>query len=137
MNIFYAIEAIEVELESTRNGDHRQSVVTSNLNHLLAMFDRTNGLGLATLTKLLYFNRVTFEGYPCLILDSRIISVLQEGTFAELQSLRHIRYRKGIEHYIQYLRIMSEISERFATNTENFEQFLFLFGGRLKVGKQD
>ncbi|WP_138480071.1 8-oxoguanine DNA glycosylase OGG fold protein [Dyadobacter bucti] len=131
--IFYAIENIEVEFTSTLHGDLEQSIGPSNLTGLIDFFNRIEGLGIATLTKLLYFNNVSFEGYPCLILDSRIINVLKRGEFDELRSLRYIRYANSIVLYKQYLQVMLDVSKTLDTSCDSLEQFLFLFGGNLKV----
>jgi hypothetical protein len=91
------------------------------------------GLGLSTLSKLLYFVEIRIEDYPCLILDSRLIDVFSKNHFVEFESLANITYNNAERHYLKYLKIMNEVSNSIDTKGENLEQFLFMFGGNLKV----
>ncbi|SEJ75203.1 hypothetical protein SAMN05216327_11892 [Dyadobacter sp. SG02] len=134
VNIFNAMKEIETEFTLALARETNQSIDSSNFASLLELFESIEGLGISTLTKLLYFNDVTFDGHRCLILDSRIIKVLQEAKFNEFHSLRHIRYGKGVLLYTQYLQVMSAVSRDLDVNCEGLEQFLFLFGGNLKIG---
>lgn len=134
VNIFNSMKEIEAEFMLALAREANQSIDSSNFASLLELFESIEGLGISTLTKLLYFNNVTFEGHRCLILDSRIIKILQEAKFDEFHSLRHIRYDKGLLLYTRYLEVMSAVSKELDLNCEGLEQFLFLFGGNLKVG---
>lgn len=90
------------------------------------------GIGLSTLSKLLYFFEYSVDGYRCLILDKRIIEVLNEGTYEELNGLREINERNKNEKYVSYLKMMHEFSEAQSCNADQLEYFLFHFGRNLK-----
>lgn len=94
-------------------------------------FNRT-GIGLSTLTKFLYFLRATINGYKCLILDSRIIEVLQSGLYQELTSLKTINESNKVKRYPQYLELMAETADKYGYLVDQLELFLFMFGRNLK-----
>lgn len=90
------------------------------------------GIGLSTLTKILYFFNITLNGYKCLILDSRIIDVLKSGKFLELVSLKKITEFNKNRFYPTYLKIMAEIAGLNGYSVDQLEIFLFMFGNSLK-----
>ncbi|MBS1663650.1 MAG: hypothetical protein JST68_21585 [Bacteroidetes bacterium] len=91
------------------------------------------GIGLSTLTKFLYFFGFTLNGYRCLILDRRIVEVLNAGTFAELSILGSITEYNKERAYPAYLRIMHQLSEKNGYSVDQLELFLFQFGRNLKA----
>jgi hypothetical protein len=90
------------------------------------------GIGLSTLTKILYFFGITLESYRCLILDSRIIEVLQSGKFQELNLLQQISEHPKGQDYLDYLKLMAEITGANGYSVDQLELFLFMFGNSLK-----
>lgn len=90
------------------------------------------GVGLSTLSKILYFFRFTIEGKQCLILDSRIIDVLNSKFFSELAALHEITSLNKAEKYFDYLSTMEEVSKSYSFKSDQLELFLFLFGNSLK-----
>ncbi len=90
------------------------------------------GIGLSTLTKILYFFAITLNGYRCLILDRRIINVLQSGKFSELVSLQPINEFNKDKYYLNYLKIMAEIAKANGYAVDQLELFIFMFGNSLK-----
>ena len=88
------------------------------------------GIGVSTLTKFLYFFKIKIEGYRCLILDSRIISVIKDCNFSELRSLN---IYKDAELYIEYVKKGDEISKTNDYEIDQLEMFLFMFGNNLKL----
>jgi hypothetical protein len=90
-----------------------------------------SGIGISTFTKLLYFMRIRVEKYSALILDRRIIKVLNNNTFQEFDQLSTIRYDSAKERYLDYLYMMENTSyTRYAP--DQLEMFLFQFGNNLK-----
>jgi excisionase family DNA binding protein len=91
------------------------------------------GIGLSTLSKFLYFFGFTLEGYRCLILDSRIIEVLNAGTFVDLKTGKTISEWNKFDCYIDYLQTMETVSKRNRCSVDQLELFLFQFGRNLKA----
>lgn len=94
---------------------------------------RMNGLGLSTYSKLLYFLKIIVQGIPAVILDQRIIDVIQKGIFSELEPLRPISYQNAWRKYPEYLRIIDSISRKYSLPHGKIEMFLFEFGLNIKV----
>jgi len=93
------------------------------------------GLGLSTLTKFLYFFNFRVEGYRCLILDSRIIDVLNANCFDELKIDSEIKDHNKAGRYIEYLKIMDKAAKKYKYTVDQLELFLFMFGRNLKPSK--
>lgn len=96
-----------------------------------------SGLGLSTLSKLLYFFRYKIESYPCLILDNRIIEVLNDkNLFTELSSVvekENINEYNKVRKYVSYLKVLEEVSIVNNYKPDQLELFLFLMGRNLKA----
>ncbi|SDW41387.1 hypothetical protein SAMN05444410_102243 [Hydrobacter penzbergensis] len=90
------------------------------------------GIGLSTLSKLLYFFNVKLESHGCLIFDTRIIGVLNNNQFTEFNSLVNIREHNKERFYPDYLKICAELSAKHGYKPDQLELFLFLFGNNLK-----
>ena len=113
--------------------------IISNQRHLNSSGFKTitdelkgTGMGLSTLTKLLYFFRFTLEGYQCLIFDKRIIEVLNKKRYKELIELSGISEYNKNDRYCHYLKVMHENSEALSVKPDQLELFLFQFGNNLK-----
>lgn len=91
------------------------------------------GIGLSTLSKVLYFFEIQFSGIRSLILDSRIIDVIQYEKFDELKELRDITEFSKDKYYIRYIKTMGELSNKYKCEIDQLELFLFLFGNNLKT----
>ena len=99
---------------------------------------KSTGIGLSTYSKLLYFFGYTVERTHCLILDRRIIEVLNDkNVFTELQPLTQLEgineYNK-LKKYVSYLQVMAEVSRVNNYKSDQLELFLFLMGRNLKSG---
>ncbi len=90
------------------------------------------GIGLSTLTKLLYFFRYKVDGLPCLIFDSRIIEVCNEQAFSELSGLIKITDINKCIKYYQYLETIHGLADANGYKPDQLELFLFQFGNSLK-----
>ena len=90
------------------------------------------GIGLSTLSKLLYFFDVKLEGHGCLIFDTRIIGVLNKSQFTEFNTLANTREHNKERFFPDYLKICAELSAKQGYKPDQLELFLFLFGNNLK-----
>lgn len=89
------------------------------------------GLGISTITKFLYFLRTTIEGDRTLILDNRIMSVINSGLYEPYESLQGINPSNAINLYPTYLSITQQLSEDLQVQPDQIEMFLFTFGNNL------
>ena len=103
----------------------------STFKDLLKAVNKT-GIGLSTLTKLLYFFRFQLDSKPCLILDRRILEVIASGRFAELQPLMTISSFNAYALYSEYLNLLAHLSAKHSYRPDQLECFLFLLGRNLK-----
>jgi len=115
-----------------------EGLIHNSLNQTLQEFENISKtlkgtrIGLSTLTKIMYFFKITLSGYRCLILDSRIIEVLKSGKFQELDTLKKIKDFNKVKYYPIYLKLMAEIAESNGYTVDQLELFLFMFGNSLK-----
>lgn len=91
------------------------------------------GMGLSTLSKVLYFFRFAIEGKNCLIMDKRIIDVINSKTFSELSAIGKITDFNKSHTYMIYLNEMEKIAQANRYKSDQLELFLFLFGKNLKA----
>ncbi len=108
-----------------------QNQESITLDEVKQMLKTCKGVGLSTLSKLLYFFNIKVDGYRSLIMDARIISVLSNGRFAELNSLAGIREHNKEEFYSEYLKLCTQLSKTNGYKQDQLELFLFIFGNNL------
>ena len=87
-------------------------------------------LGLSTLSKFAYFLNTRIDSLQSLILDRKIIDVINSGRFQDFEELRGIKYNSVIQYY-DYLKLMSRISTKLNIEVDKIELFLFMFGNNL------
>lgn len=114
--------------------DNVEQAFISNILYELRNLGLT-GLGISTLSKLLYFLELRINMIPTIILDRRIINILQLGHFNEFRVFKKISYSNAAKNYIQYIETTHNIAEQIGVKSENIELFLFMFGGNLKERK--
>jgi hypothetical protein len=90
------------------------------------------GIGLSSLSKFLYFFNNKLDGLNCLILDRRIIEILNEKHFEELTVLSDIKENNKAAKYFLYLNIIHEQANLLGCKPDQLELFLFMFGRHLK-----
>ena len=90
------------------------------------------GLGLSTITKIAYFNELSFDGHRALILDGRVIEVIDSGLWTELSSLNGITYSNAKAKYLDYLQVMHRTAKSLDATGDQLELFLFALGGAFK-----
>ena len=92
-----------------------------------------HGIGLSTYTKLLHFLSATIEGHGALILDQRIIEVVQQNLFEELAAIRRLTSANASRLYPKYLECMDDAASQLSLPPDKIEVFLFEFGLHLKA----
>lgn len=107
----------------------KRSIETKELESMLNV---SKGVGLSTLSKLMYFFKIKVDGCTSLILDTKIISVLKEAKFTELGTLSGIREHNKVHYYSKYLQKCTELSTKNGYEPDQLELFLFMFGNNLK-----
>lgn len=121
---FYKL--VDILLEIKKNSCITENFIKQALNNI-------NGIGLSTLSKLLYFSRATYNKKSCLILDQRLITVFNNMYFVEFNFLRNYKYPYSANEYIDYIEIADDISNRMKFGADYLEMFLFIFGNNLKL----
>ena len=96
---------------------------------------KIRGVGLSLYSKLLYFMKIKIERHDPLILDLRIIDVLENEVFEDFRKLSNIRYHNAPKNYIRYIKVMQSVSEMLKVEADNLEIFLYYFGRNLKPTK--
>jgi hypothetical protein len=124
-NILNSLEYIQTLLPKDRQFNKVQFTL---------MYKRLEGtgLGLSTLTKILYFFSFKVEDHCCLILDKRIIDVINSEMFSELTALSKITELNKVNKYVDYLFKMQELAMGGFYKPDQLELFLFHFGKNLK-----
>jgi len=97
---------------------------------------KKTGVGLSTLTKILYFFEYNIDHHRCLIFDKRIIDVINdEQGFTELETLtkagKITEFNKR-NKYVAYLQLMEDLSHENKYDADKLELFLFSMGKNLK-----
>ncbi|MDP1973211.1 MAG: hypothetical protein Q8J87_09570, partial [Sediminibacterium sp.] len=96
------------------------------------LISNCDGIGLSTLSKLLYFFKIEINKKKCLIMDSRIVRILRKDNFTELNSLSKVNEHNSINYYTDYLRVCTQLSNEYGYKPDQLELFLFMFGNNLK-----
>jgi len=89
-------------------------------------------MGMSTWTKLLYFLRIRIGGVKALILDGKVVEVMQRRVFRDFTMLAKITYGNAPKRYPYYLRVMYDTAEELKVAEDKLEMFLFTFGNSLK-----
>lgn len=105
---------------------HKGTITSDEYFQLTKNLKTVEGLGLSTFTKILYFLDIKIDNNPCLILDQRVINVIQANQYNCLSYISINSYNK-VKKYPEYLDLLNRISRDLGTKPENLEQFLFLF----------
>ena len=134
-NHFMKIYGRLEELSEIFNNPNRAKLQFEDLRLIQQQIKDIEGIGLSTYSKFLYFRDYQFDDVTSLIMDERIIRVIKGNLFQELEILRPLNSYNAEKKYIEYLKLMKQLSEKLNTYPENLEQFLFLFGNNLKPNK--
>lgn len=105
-----------------------------NYNDFKTIINSLSGIGLSTLTKFLYFFQMTVNGERAIILDNRIMKVLNKSDgFEELAILKGINDSNKCSKYLLYLELMNKHAKKYGYKVDQLELFLFMFGNNLKA----
>jgi hypothetical protein len=132
VNILQNIQILETTLNELKR---RENLTSEYFDEVIGMFKKIPGIQLSTYSKLLYFLGIKINGNPCVILDQRLISVLASKAFDDFSSLSGITYNNAQKNYCDFLNLVNQKSIELGTQSENIEQFLFIFGNYLKDDK--
>lgn len=105
-------------------------VVNNWVKHLRDAM-KIKGLGMSTYTKFLYFIDAKLESRPALILDLKVISILEKGVFSELFGIKKVRYG-NVDNYLKYLRCIDDLAKQLSVSHGALEMFLFTFALNIK-----
>ncbi|MGB2640243.1 MAG: hypothetical protein WAN32_14940 [Candidatus Acidiferrum sp.] len=94
--------------------------------------DELSGVGLSTYTKFLTFLSIKIHSFSALILDERIVRIIGDRIFDELNVLGGKRPHNPQDWYPDYLSCLHELASSFGVSSEAIEFFLFEFGLNLK-----
>lgn len=114
------------------NKPKRNSLKEEDWESIRKSLSSIKGLGVSTISKLLYFRTFKFGDFNALILDDRLLRVFQNGEFKEFEKLKNLKRTNAMSDYLYYLEIMHETAKEIGASPENLEMFLFTFGSNLK-----
>lgn len=114
------------------NKPKRNSLKEEDWESIRKSLSSIKGLGVSTISKLLYFRTFKFGDFNALILDDRLLRVFQSGEFKEFEKLKNLKRTNAMSDYLYYLEIMHETAKEIGVSPENLEMFLFTFGNNLK-----
>jgi hypothetical protein len=114
------------------NKPKRNSLKEEDWESIRKSLSSIKGLGVSTISKLLYFRTFKFGDFNALILDDRLLRVFQHGEFKEFEKLKNLKRTNAMSNYLYYLEIMHETAKEIGVSPENLEMFLFTFGNNLK-----
>lgn len=114
------------------NKPKRNSLKEEDWESIRKSLSGIKGLGISTISKLLYFRTFKFGDFNALILDDRLLRVFQHGEFKEFEKLKNLKRTNAMSDYLYYLEIMHETAKEIGVSPENIEMFLFTFGNNLK-----
>ncbi len=114
------------------NKPKRNSLKEEDWESIRKSLSGIKGLGISTISKLLYFRTFKFGDFNALILDDRLLRVFQNGEFKEFEKLKNLKRTNAMSNYLYYLEIMHETAKEIGVSPENIEMFLFTFGNNLK-----
>lgn len=86
--------------------------------------EKIKGIGLSTMSKILYFFEIKIDNNPCLIYDSQIHLSLQRNQIDEFYDYS---WKKNYASFFHYLEVINKCSEEIKTEPDALELFLFLY----------
>lgn len=109
--------------------------VSPTIKKLKSDTSTIKGLGIATMTKFIYFLGLEVEGYKSLILDQRVMDCYNNKRISALAVDGAITNQNGWKYYKQYIKQMSHLARQLHTQEDQLEIFIFMFGNNLKAIK--
>lgn len=91
------------------------------------------GLGLSTISKLLYFFDVKIGNIPCQIYDGKVIDSLNKNhQIKELSEWSN--WGRTNKYYKKYIDLLSELSNDYQCSPDQIELFLFMINNSFNLG---
>lgn len=119
------------EIIKTVNIPERQLFGEEDLENTFNQLFTIPGLGISTISKLLYFRTHKYGEFEALILDERLMRVFNNNIFEELSQLKGLRADNARKKYFDYLKVMHQTALQMNVAPANLEMFLFTFGNNL------
>lgn len=85
---------------------------------------KIKGIGLSTMSKILYFFEIKIDNNPCLIYDSQICLSLPKNQIDEFYDYP---WKKNYASFFHYLEVINKCSKEMKTKPDALELFLFLY----------
>lgn len=127
-NILQNLNDLTTWLEAI-NGKNFDSVQDDALGEL----PEINGLGLSTISKLLYFFDVKIENTPCQIYDGKVIKSLNKNhQIVELSSRND--WGRTYPDYEEYINLLFRLSKKCKCSPDQIELFLFMINNSFNLG---
>lgn len=113
---------IENHEKTINSKDFKNLFYTQNKNG--EKREKIKGIGLSTMSKILYFFEIKIDNNPCLIYDSQIHLSLQRNQIDEFYDYP---WKKNYASFFHYLEVINKCSEEIKTEPDALELFLFLY----------
>lgn len=107
-----------------------QNITLSEFNNDMR---NIKGLGLSTFSKFTHFLNTKINNKRAVVLDNRIIQVINSNRFEDFSSFPKIRYNNAPTEYENYLNVVDSVSRKTGAVPDQIEMFLFMFGNNLKI----
>lgn len=109
-----------------RNFDSVQDDALDNLSEI-------NGLGLSTISKLLYFFDVKIGNNPCQIYDGKVINSLNKNHQIDELAIRN-DWGRTYPDYKEYINLLFRLSKKCKCSPDQIELFLFMINNSFNLG---
>lgn len=126
-NILQNMDVLTNCLEAI-NGNYFDSVQAA-LGNVLEI----NGLGLSSISKLLYFFDVKIENTPCQIYDGKVIKSLNKNHQIDELSSRN-DWGRTYPDYEEYIDLLFSLSKNCECSPDQIELFLFMINNSFNLG---
>lgn len=93
------------------------------------------GLGPSKMTKFLCFLKSKINDKEALILDRKIIEILNLRAFEDLNHLSQKSFSFSLKNYINYINTINDFASQNMVQSQQIEMFLFMFGKHLSPCK--
>jgi hypothetical protein len=130
-NILQNIDVLTNWLEEN-NGNNFDSVQDDALDNL----SEINGLGLSTISKLLYFFDVKIGNNPCQIYDGKVINSLNKNHQIQELSERN-NWGRTYDDYEDYIDLLFRLSNDYQCSPDQIELFLFMINNSFNLSKDE
>lgn len=107
-----------------------------SVRNALGNLSEINGLGLSTISKLLYFFDVKIGNIPCQIYDGKVINSLNKNHQIDELAGRN-DWGRTYPDYEEYIDLLSKLSKNCECSPDRIELFLFMINNSFNLGKDE